>query len=84
MLIQQLRRQIANLIAGKYFPPPAVQQTQACHRTFFVEIGYFPIAMEAANCTVNFYEASPPNCELKSPQMRLRLTTRGFVNTQGN
>ena len=84
MLIQQLRRQITNLIVRKNFPPPTVQQTQACHRTLFVEIGYFLIAMEAANCTVNFYEASPPNCGRKSPQMRLSLTTRGFVNTQGN
>jgi hypothetical protein len=50
----------------------------------FVEIGYFLIAMEAANCTVNFYEAAPPNCGRKSLQMRLSLTTRGFVNTQGN
>jgi hypothetical protein len=37
--------------------------------------------METANSTVNFYEASPPNCRCKSPQMGLSVTTRGFVNT---
>jgi len=50
----------------------------------FVEIGYLLIPMEAANSTVNFYETSPPNCGRKSPQMGLSVTTRGFVNTQGN
>jgi len=50
----------------------------------FVEIGYLLIAMEAANSTVNFYEASPPNCGRKSPQMGLSVTTRGFMNTQGD
>ena len=84
MLVQQQRRQITNLIAGKNFPPPTVQQTQACHRTLFVEIAYLLIPMEAANSTVNFYEASPPNCGRKSPQMGLSVTTRGFVNAQRN
>jgi hypothetical protein len=50
----------------------------------FVEIGYLPIPMEAANSTVNFYETSPPNCGRKSPQMGLSVTARGFVNAQGN
>jgi len=50
----------------------------------FVEIGYLPIPMEAANSTVNFYETSPPDCGRKSPQMGLSVTTRGFVNTQRN
>jgi len=49
-----------------------------------VEISYLLIPMEAANCTVNFYETSPPNCGRKSPQMGLSVTTRGFVNAQGN
>jgi hypothetical protein len=72
------------MIAGKNLPPPTVQQTQARHRTVFVEIGYLLVAMEAANSTVNFYETSPPNCGRKSPQMGLSVTTRGFVNAQGN
>jgi len=50
----------------------------------FVEIGYLLVAMEAANSTVNFYETSPPNCGRKSPQMGLSVTTRGFMNAQGN
>jgi hypothetical protein len=40
--------------------------------------------MEAANSTVNFYQASPPNYRRESPQMGLSVTTHGFVNTQGN
>jgi hypothetical protein len=55
MLIQQLRRQITNLIAGKNFPPPTVKQTQSRHCTVFVEFGNLLIPMEAANSTVNFY-----------------------------
>jgi hypothetical protein len=69
MLIRQRRRQITNLIAGKNFPAPTVEQTQACHRALFVETAYLPIAMEAADSTVNLYQASPPNCGRKSPQV---------------
>jgi hypothetical protein len=84
MLIQQLRRQITNLIVGKNFPPPSARQTQACHCTLFIEIGYLLVPMEAANSAVNFNEASPPNYGRESPQMGLSVTTRGFVNTPGN
>jgi len=50
----------------------------------FIEIVYLLVAMEATNSAVNFYETSPPNCGRKSSQMGLSVTTRGFVNAQGN
>jgi hypothetical protein len=81
MLIQQLRRQISNLIAWKNFSPCLAQQTQTCHRAFFIEIRYLVLATEAANSTMNFYEASPPNCGCKSSQIGLGLVARRFVNT---
>jgi hypothetical protein len=43
---------------------------QACQRPLFAEIAYLLIAMEAANSTVNFCQASPPNYGRESPQIR--------------
>lgn len=82
MLVQELRRQISNLIAWKDFPPGAAKQTQTCHRALFVEITYLVLTMEAANSTMYFYEASPPNYKRESSQIGLRVTARSFVNTQ--
>jgi hypothetical protein len=84
MLIQQHRCQITKLIDGKNFPPSTAQQTQACHCTLFIEIGYLPGPMEEANSAVNLHETSPPNNGRESPQMGLSEATRGFVNTQRN
>jgi len=84
MLIQQMRRQFTNLVAGKDFPPRQAEQSQTSHRALFIAVGYLLITLEAANSAVNFYQASPPHHRRESPQMGLRLTTRGFVNTQGD
>jgi hypothetical protein len=82
MLIQQMRGQFANLVAGKDFPPRHAEQSQTCHRALFIVVGYLPITMEAANSAVNLYQASPPHHGRESPEMGLSMTTGGFVNTQ--
>lgn len=84
MLIQQTRRQFTNLVAGKDFPPRQAEQSQTCHRALFIVVRYLVITMEAADSAVNFYQASPPHHRRESPEMGLRMTTRGFVNTQGD
>jgi hypothetical protein len=55
---------------------------QTRHSALLIEIAYLVFAMEAANSTMNLYDASPPNYRRESSQMGLGVPARSIVNAQ--
>jgi hypothetical protein len=61
ILIQQLRRHVAQFIVGKDFPPTTAEHKQTNYGSLFIEIGNRLTAMKPTKRAVNFDQAPPPD-----------------------